>query len=470
MTELDGGQSARHVRLADLPRAVIGDHFWHPLRRALGATGFGVGVYSAERAGEVLVGTHDETGLGSNRHEELYVVLAGRALFDVDGRERELGPEEFLLVAPEAKRGARAVADQTSVLVVGGSVGTVSPAPYEHWYTALTTDDPAESAALAAEGLAAFPRHGQLHYQLACFNALAGEAEAAAAHLRQAVTSDERAWEWLVDDPDLDVLRDLPGGLPTRRSVGAVHVEQAGAGADVVLLHAGIADSRMWDPQWVEWPRGLRVTRLDFRGFGRSDRPEGAFSHGDDVLAALDALALERPVLVGASFGGRIALEVALARPDRIAGLVLAAAGLPGHDWSPELEDYDAAEEAALAAGDLDRASDLNVEFWLPDAPDWVKAAIREQQRQAFDLQVGGDADEAPLRPDPASRLGEIDVPALVVVGHSDKADFRAIADRLARELPQARLEVIPAAGHLPSLEQPEAFDAAVRPFLEAVA
>ncbi len=99
-----------------------------------------------------------------------------------------------------------------------------------------------------------------------------------------------------------------------------------------------------------------------------------------------------------------------------------------------------------------------------------MKAAIREQQRQAFDLQVGADADEAPLRADLATRLGEIDVPALVVVGHSDKADFRAIADRLARELPQARLEVIPSAGHLPSLEQPEAFDAAVRPFLEAVA
>ena len=129
------------------------------------------------------------------------------------------------------------------------------------------------------------------------------------------MTSDERAWEWLLDDADLDALRELPGRVPTRQSVGPVHVEQAGSGADVVLLHAGIADRRMWDPQWVEWPRDLRVTRMDFRGFGHSERPEGTFSHGDDVLAVLDALGLERPILVGASFGGRVALEVALARP-----------------------------------------------------------------------------------------------------------------------------------------------------------
>ena len=108
MTQLDGGHGARHVRLADLPQAEIGDHIWHPVRRALGATGFGVGAYSADRAGDVLVGAHDETGLGSNRHEELYVVLAGRALFELDGQELELGPEEFLLVEPQTRRGARA--------------------------------------------------------------------------------------------------------------------------------------------------------------------------------------------------------------------------------------------------------------------------------------------------------------------------------------------------------------------------
>ena len=248
----------------------------------------------------MLVGTHDETGLGSNRHEELYVVLAGRALFDVDGAERELGPEEFLLVEPRRGAAPGRVADQTSVLVVGGTPGAVSPAPYEHWYTALTTDDPAESAALAAEGLAAFPRHGQLHYQLACFNALAGEAEAAAAHLRQAVTSDERAWEWLVDDPDLDVLRDLPGA----RADAAVRrggARRAGGrrGSTSSSSTRGSPTGACGIRSGSSGRAGSASHGWTSAGSGARSDPKGAFSHGDDVLAALDALALERPFSSG---------------------------------------------------------------------------------------------------------------------------------------------------------------------------
>jgi pimeloyl-ACP methyl ester carboxylesterase len=469
MTEYDGGHGARHVRLADLPRAVIGDHIWHPVRRALGATGFGVGAYTAARAGDVLVGVHDETGLGSNRHEELYVVLAGRAVFELDGRELELGPEEFLLVDPEASRGARALVDGTSVLVIGGAPGAVTPAPYEHWYAALTADGPAEAAEIASRGLAEYPDHGTLNYQLACFRALSGEPVVAARHLRRAVASDERAWSWLEDDDDLDSLRSEPGHLPTRTKVGPIHVERAGAGPDVVLLHAGVADCRMWDPQWIDWPGSRRVTRLDLRGFGRSDPPSGSFSHAADVLGVLDALGIERTLLVGASYGGLVALDLAAARPDRIDGLVLADAPLPDHTWSAELEAFGAAEDEALEAGDLDRATEVNVDFWLPSASDDARAAIREQQRNAFALQVGREAEHTWLTDDLPSRLATLDVPTLVLVGDSDQADFLAIAERLASSVPNAQRATIPGAGHLPSLEQPAAFDAVVLPFLASL-
>ena len=467
MTQSDGEPGARHVRLADLPHAEIGDHIWHPVRRALGATGFGVGAYSAEHAGDVLVGAHDETGLGSNRHEELYVVLRGRALFELDGRELELGPEEFLLVEPATRRGARALADGTSVLVIGGAPGAVTPAPYEHWYMALTVEDPHASAEIAAQGLAQFPDHGQLNYQLACFRALAGELDVAARHLRRAVASDERAWEWLEDDADLDALRPVPGHIPTRTTVGPTYVEQTGAGPDVVLLHAGIADGRMWDTQWVDWARDHRVTRLDLRGFGRSDPPSGSFSHPSDVLAVLDTLGIDRAVLVGASFGGRVALDLAASQGERIVGLVLAGAGLPDHAWSAEIQAFGSAEDEALDEGDLDRATELNVDFWLPTATEAVRATIREQQRNAFALQVGREGQETLLTDDLASRLDSIDAPTLVLVGESDHADFHALADRLAAALPNARRETIADAGHLPSLEQPDTFDNAVLPFVK---
>jgi pimeloyl-ACP methyl ester carboxylesterase/mannose-6-phosphate isomerase-like protein (cupin superfamily) len=470
MTQHEGEHGARHVRLADLPKAEIGDHLWHPVRRALGASGFGVGAYSAVRAGDVLVGAHDETGLGSNRHEELYVVLAGRALFELDGREVEVGPEEFLLVDPEVRRGARALADATSVLVIGGAPGAVAPAPYEHWYAALTTADPHDAAEIAAGGLAQFPDHGQLNYQVACFRALAGELDVAAGHLRRAVASDERAWEWLQDDSDLDALRSVPGAVPMRSRVGPLHVEQAGAGPDVVLVHAGVADGRMWDLQWVEWSARNRVTRLDLRGFGRSDPPEGAYSHAADVLSVLDALEIERATLVGASFGGRVALDLAATEPGRVVGLVLACAGLPDHDWSDELQAFGAAEDEAIEAGDLDRATEVNVDFWVPAASESVRAAIREQQRNAFALQVGRDDEEMLLTEDLTARIGTVDVTTLVLVGESDHSDFHAIADRLAAALPDARRETVSGAGHLPSLERPDAFDAVVRPFLDSLA
>jgi 3-oxoadipate enol-lactonase len=252
--------------------------------------------------------------------------------------------------------------------------------------------------------------------------------------------------------------------------VGRLHLEHAGAGRPVVLLHAGIADSRMWAPQWETWPARFTVTRLDLRGFGRSGRPIGAFSHAGDVLAVLDACKIDRALLVGASLGGLVALDLAAARPERVRGLVLADPPLPGHAWSAEMRAFSEAEDAALAAGDLEAATEVNVDFWLPTASEEVRAAIRAQQLGAFRLQVPDDADETLLREDLVDGLETITCPTLVLTGAHDRADFRAIADLLAARLPNARRATIAGAGHLPSLEQPAAFDTVVLPFLEEVA
>jgi pimeloyl-ACP methyl ester carboxylesterase len=183
----------------------------------------------------------------------------------------------------------------------------------------------------------------------------------------------------------------------------------------------------------------------------------------------MDALGVDRAILVGASFGGRVVLDLAAARPERVAGVVLVDAGLPDHAWSAELQAFGAAEDEAIEAGDLDRATEVNVDFWVPSASEPVRAAIREQQRNAFALQIGTEDEEVLLTEDLPSHLASVTVPALVLVGESDYADFHAIADRLATTLPNAERATIPDAGHLPSLEQPEAFDAAVLPFLDGL-
>lgn len=470
MTERSGERRARHLRLRDLPQATIDDHVWHPLRRALDITGFGAGLYSAAATGDVLVGDHDETGSGSNRHEELYVVLAGRAAFVVDGTTYELGPEEFLVVAPAARRSAVAREPATSVLVVGGPPGTVEPAPYEHWYMAQTAPTPAERADTAAAGLAQFPHHGQLHYQIACHRTLAGDGRAAGRHLRASVAFDERSWEWLADDPDLDALRTTRGAIPAATTIGGVHVERAGAGPTVVLLHAGIADARMWNREWQLWGDHFDVVRLDLRGFGRSPAATRGFSNAADVLAVLDELAVARAAIIGASYGGGVALDLAAAAPERIAALVLAAPSLPDHDWSPAVRAFGAREDELFEAGEFAAAAALNVDFWIPDAAPDVRAAIHEQQRLAFELQVASEVVPHPLVTDLATALPDLDVRTLIVVGSRDHTDFHGIADRLVAVLPAADRITIDGAGHLPSMERPDAFDAAVLPFVTASA
>jgi pimeloyl-ACP methyl ester carboxylesterase len=259
-----------------------------------------------------------------------------------------------------------------------------------------------------------------------------------------------------------------PGGHAARLdAVGPLHVQHAGAGPAVVLIHAGVADSRMWDPQWAAWQTRFALTRLDLRGFGRSGPPLGSFSHARDVLAVLDAAGIARARLVGASFGGLVALDVAAAHPERVAALVLAGPPLPGHPWSEEMRGFFAAEERALEDGDLDAATEVNVEFWAGAAEEPVRAAVREQQLNAFRLQVEAEADDELLTEDLPAALAMLGVPALVVTGEQDKADFQAIADRLAATLPDVRRAIVASAGHLPSLEQPAAFDELVLPFLE---
>ncbi len=255
-----------------------------------------------------------------------------------------------------------------------------------------------------------------------------------------------------------------------------LYTEVAGEGPAVALLHEGICDSRMWDAQWETWSTSFRLLRLDLRGFGRSPLQPGAYSNARDVIDTLARHEIERAALVGVSLGGRVALEVALARPELVSALVLVAPGLPGHDWSEELQAQWAEEEAAFEAGDLDAAVEVSLQTWVDGPrrrPEDVDRAVRERvaemQRRAYELQQLEDEEEL-LVPDLAQRLGEIRAPTLVAVGDEDQPDMHAIAERLAREIPGARLETIPATAHVPSMERPREFEELVLPFLQEAA
>jgi 3-oxoadipate enol-lactonase len=255
----------------------------------------------------------------------------------------------------------------------------------------------------------------------------------------------------------------------------SLYNEVAGDGPAVVLVHAGICDSRMWDPQWAAYAGDYRAVRYDLRGFGRSPLPPQPFSHGRDLMALLERLGIQQATLVGASLGGRVALEVAVAHPEVVNALVVADVMLPGFAWSDRVRAFGSEEDAALECGDLDAAVEVNLRMWVdgprrpPTAVDSaVRESVRQMQRRAFELQVPvwEDAEEELLVSDLTRRLDAVRVPTLVVVGEEDVSDFQQIAAQLAQEIPSAEHVVIPNAAHLPSLERPAAFNELVLRFL----
>jgi pimeloyl-ACP methyl ester carboxylesterase len=254
----------------------------------------------------------------------------------------------------------------------------------------------------------------------------------------------------------------------------ALYAEVAGEGPAVVLVHEGICDSRMWDREWQQWSPEFRLLRVDLRGFGNSPLGSGPFAQARDLIEAIEAHGIERAALVGVSLGGRVAIEVALARPELVSALVLVAPGLPGHEWSQEMRDAWAEEEAAFEAGDLDAAVEASLRTWVDgprrspeDVDPQVRARVGEMQRRAYELAVGVEEDEEELLVDElAQKLGEIQAPTLVLVGEEDQPDMHAIAERLEHEIPDARRATIADTAHVPSMERPREFDALVLPFL----
>jgi pimeloyl-ACP methyl ester carboxylesterase len=175
----------------------------------------------------------------------------------------------------------------------------------------------------------------------------------------------------------------------TSYTPAGIAYDRAGPRGDlpVVLIHAGIADRRMWDRLWPPLTAERDVIKLDLRGFGESaTRPPGVLCPVDDVLDTLTEAGIERCHLVGASFGAGVAVEVALSRPELVASLLLIAPG--GSliaEVTPDLGSFIQAERSALARGDLDGAVEANLTWWVDgpkrDAGD-VDPAVRDLRRK----------------------------------------------------------------------------------------
>lgn len=254
-----------------------------------------------------------------------------------------------------------------------------------------------------------------------------------------------------------------------------ISYEETGDGPPVLLIHAGIADRRMWQAQLAALSDQYRLIAMDLRGYGESDLPSTPFAHHDDVVALLDALGIARAALVGCSFGGAVAIDTALAHPDRVTALALFGAALGGHDWSDATEQLWDELVGQIDPADLDAMADAEVRFWVigphrqpTDVEPGLLRLAHEMDRRALAAEAAlGDVTQHELDPPAARRLGEIGVPALVAAGALDVPDILALADLLAAGIPHARrLPDVPGAAHLLPLERPTEANTALREFL----
>lgn len=257
-----------------------------------------------------------------------------------------------------------------------------------------------------------------------------------------------------------------------------IYYELAGAGQPLVMVHAGVADSRQWNSDFAFFQTSYRVLRYDLRGYGKSEPVDGDFSHMSDLTALLEHLHIDEPLfLMGCSMGGSLCLEFALANPSQSKALIMVDAGpsglkldVPNH---PKADDV----EKAFNDGDLDLVAEIETQIWF-DGMDRtagqvnqsMRQLVREMDRRVLELETRNLGKRLPDATVPAvERLAELTIPVLIIVGAHDTPFMQAAANYMVENLPRAEKVTIRDAAHLPNLEHPDEFQEVVTSFLRKI-
>ena len=254
-----------------------------------------------------------------------------------------------------------------------------------------------------------------------------------------------------------------------------IYYETAGKGMPLVMIHAGVADSRQWNNEFTDFAQSYQVIRYDMRGYGKSEPVDGEFSHLSELVSLLDALEIHGPVvLMGCSMGGGLAMDFALTHPSRAKALIMVDAGPSGLKLDVATPSKFADAEKAFEAGDLDLVAEIETQIWfdgMDRTPEQVNQAMRkllfEMNRIALSHEVKQLGKRLPNTQTPAfDRLEDLDIPVLVIIGAHDTPYILAAADYMTEKLPSARKVIIEDAAHLPNMDQPHEFHGIVKDFL----
>ncbi len=254
-----------------------------------------------------------------------------------------------------------------------------------------------------------------------------------------------------------------------------LYYEIAGQGDALVLVHAGVADCRMWDGQFAEFAQHYRTLRFDMRGFGKSEPVEGEYTNRADLCMLLKHLEITRSALIGCSMGGGTCLDFTLQHPERVSSLVMVGSAPTGLEIDVPMPALFAEIEKADAAKDWDLLAELETQLWFDGegrTPDQVDPEARqlalEMNRLAIEHAAKAHGQhQPPIQPSAAERLDELHAPLLVIYGDRDTAYIQQASSYLEQHIPNAKRVLMPNTAHLPNMERPAEFNQIVLDFLQ---
>ena len=252
-----------------------------------------------------------------------------------------------------------------------------------------------------------------------------------------------------------------------------LYFEITGKGKPILLLHAGVADHRMWAEQLRELSNHFQVITPDFRGYGKSSAPDKSFWHFDDIYRLIQYLGHKTVNIMGCSLGGKVAMELAIAHPNLINNLILVAPGLTDYEFrDKETLEKDIILEKLIASEKRDEVADILVDIWLvglkrkrETVASSVRALVREMILDNYDSVID-KYPEKELKFDVLSQLGGIHASTLVLIGDYDLPDMLTISQLVSDRIPNAERQLIHNAAHLPNLEHSKLFNQLVIDFL----
>jgi pimeloyl-ACP methyl ester carboxylesterase len=249
----------------------------------------------------------------------------------------------------------------------------------------------------------------------------------------------------------------------------SIFYEISGSGPTIVLIHDGLIHREVWDAQFIYFSKKYKVVRYDRRGYGKSSPATGNYSNLEDLNTLFTQLKIDRACLIGASSGGRLAIDFTLMYPQKASSMILVGAVVGGFSFTKHFN-----TRGGHLPSDL-KDNQKESLYYASDDPYEIYHENKAAKNKIIELvknnpiRIYGSQIIASQKTPAYKRLNEINIPVLILCGEFDIPDVHAHAGAINAGISNSRRIVIPKAGHLIPMEQPDLFNETVASFLKQI-